>query len=45
VIALVEDWSTVKAQNALAGYEGTLVIQAVDEETLKELYMAAGAES
>ena len=45
VIALVEDWSTVKVQNALKGYEGTLVIEAVDEETLKELYMAAGAES
>jgi uncharacterized membrane protein len=45
VIALAEDWSTPKVQGALAGYEGSLVIQAVDEATLKELYMAAGAES
>jgi uncharacterized membrane protein len=45
VIALAEDWSTPKVQGALEGYEGTLVIQVVDEETLKELYMAAGAES
>jgi uncharacterized membrane protein len=45
VVALADDWSTVKVQNALAGYEGTLVIQAVDEETIKELFLAAGAES
>ena len=41
VIALAEESSTVKVQQALAGYEGTLVIQALDEDTLKELYLAA----
>jgi uncharacterized membrane protein len=41
VIALAEEASTAKVQQALAGYEGTLVIQALDEETLKELYLAA----
>ena len=41
VIALVEESSTLAAQNALVGYEGSLVIQALDEETVKELYKAA----
>jgi len=43
VIALVAEESTLAAQNALAGYEGTLVIQALDEATVKELYKAAHA--
>jgi uncharacterized membrane protein len=41
VVALVDEPSTLAAQNALAGYEGTLVIQVLDEETVKELYKAA----
>jgi uncharacterized membrane protein len=45
VVALAEESSTAKVQQALAGYEGTLVIQALDEETLKELYLAAEAEA
>jgi len=43
VIALVAEESTLAAQNALAGYEGTLVIQALDEATVKELFKAANA--
>jgi uncharacterized membrane protein len=43
VVALAEDWSTPDVQRALAGFEGTLVIQPIDEETMKELYKAAGA--
>jgi uncharacterized membrane protein len=43
VIALAEDWSTYDVQRALEGYEGTLVIEPIDEETMKELYKAAGA--
>jgi uncharacterized membrane protein len=43
VIALVAEESTLAAQNALAGYEGSLVIQALDEATVKELYKAAHA--
>jgi uncharacterized membrane protein len=45
VIALVEEESTAKAQQALEGYEGSLIIRVLDEATLKELYMAAGAEA
>jgi uncharacterized membrane protein len=45
VVALAEDSSTAKVQGAMEGYEGTLVVQVVDEATLKELYKAAGAES
>jgi len=41
VIALAEDPSTARVQGALEGYEGTLIIQVLDEETLKELYKAA----
>jgi uncharacterized membrane protein len=41
VIALVDESSTLAVQNALEGYEGTLVIQALDKETVKELYIAA----
>jgi uncharacterized membrane protein len=44
VIALADDFSSVDVQRALEGYEGTLIIQAVDEQTMKELFKAAGAE-
>jgi uncharacterized membrane protein len=43
IIALAEDWSTYDVQRAIEGFEGTLVIQPLDEETVKELYKAAGA--
>jgi uncharacterized membrane protein len=43
VIALADDWSTYDVQRALEGYEGTLVIQVLDEAAVKELYKAAGA--
>ncbi len=42
IIALADEVSAVDVQRALAGYEGTLVEQVVDEETLKELFKAAG---
>ena len=32
-------------QGALQAYEGTLVVQALDEETMKELYVAAGSDA
>ena len=44
VVVLVDDDSTLSVQNALIGYEGTLVIEVIDEETVKELYKAAEAE-
>jgi uncharacterized membrane protein len=43
VVALAEDWSTPDVQRALEGYEGTLLIEAIDEETMKELYKAAAS--
>jgi uncharacterized membrane protein len=45
VIALAEEASTLKVQQALAGYEGTLIVQVLDEATVKELYKAAEVES
>jgi uncharacterized membrane protein len=44
VIVLAEEASTAKVQEALAGFEGELVVQVVDDETLKELYKGAGAD-
>jgi uncharacterized membrane protein len=44
VVALAEDWSSPKVQQALAGYEGTLVIEVFSEEELKELFKAAQAD-
>jgi uncharacterized membrane protein len=41
VVALVADASVVKAQSALEGYEGKLVIAAIDEETMIELHKEA----
>jgi uncharacterized membrane protein len=43
VLALADDWSTLDVQQALEGYEGTLIIRALDEQTVKELYKAAGS--
>lgn len=42
VIALTGDASTVRVQGALEGYEGALIVRALDDEALKELYKAAG---
>ncbi len=41
LVILVEADSTLKAQNALAGYEGTLVVQPLDDHTVSELEKAA----
>ena len=40
IVALADEASTLKVQEALAGYEGTLVIEAFDEQTVKELETA-----
>jgi uncharacterized membrane protein len=49
VVALSEEGSVARVQSALEGYEGHLVIAAIDEETMIELHKAAvmktGAES
>jgi uncharacterized membrane protein len=37
VVALADDESVVRVQAALEGYEGTLVIAAIDEETMIQL--------
>ena len=39
VIALTEGEFGPQVQMALTGYEGTLLIQAVSEDTLKEIYL------
>ena len=43
VIALVDDESTAAVQRALEGCEGELIIRVLDDETVKELYKAAGS--
>jgi uncharacterized membrane protein len=40
VIALADDESQLAIQHALVGYEGTLITEPLDEETLKVLYEA-----
>jgi uncharacterized membrane protein len=40
VIVLAEDESVLPIQHALVGYEGTLITEPLDEETLKALYEA-----
>ena len=42
VIALTEGEFGPQVQQALTGYEGTLLIQAVSEDTLKEIYIHEG---
>ena len=39
VVILVDEATTPKAQHALEGYEGTLIIKVFTEEELKELYI------
>jgi uncharacterized membrane protein len=41
LVVLVEADSTLKAQNALEGFEGTLVVQPLDDETVQQLLKAA----
>jgi len=41
VVALAADDSLASVQTALAGYEGELVVAAIDEETLTEFHRAA----
>jgi len=41
VIILVDEASAAKAQHALEGFEGTLIIKVFTEEELKELYIDA----
>jgi len=41
VIALADEESTPDVQRALAGYEGRLVVQPIDDETMKHIYEAA----
>ena len=43
VVALADDESTLKLQQALEGYEGTLVIAAIDEEAIKQAYIDEGS--
>jgi hypothetical protein len=45
VVALAGDWSTLQGQGAIETYEGPLIVQVLDEETVKELFKTAGSES
>jgi uncharacterized membrane protein len=43
VVVLAEEASVLKLQQALEGYEGTLVTEAVDEDLVKQLYKDTGS--
>ena len=45
VVALAEDESTPRVQSALEGYEGQLIVAAIDEEAMTELHKAAAMQA